>query len=273
MNRTLLRAAAAALLLGATPAVGMSQHHHTKDVKLHINTRWSECAFQLDPSLTPAAWRRFTEEAGLVAYLRPLADARPMGAGSVEVSLLQWATAIDDADPAWNDTFVHPHDTHWLKEGDRLPFPALMVRAGMNDRMDIGAFFTKNPESNYGFYGGQLQYNFVNDEKRGWAASGRTSFVSLFGPEDLDLTVIGLDFLASWTFPVNGWLTVSPYAGMSSYLSYAHEKSTVVDLGDEIVPGSQTMLGAVAQVSRTRLAVELSSARVRTLSFKVGVGF
>lgn len=148
-----------------------------------------------------------------------------------------------------------------------------MVRAGLNDRMDVGAYFTENPESNYGFYGGQLQYNIVNNEKRGWAAAGRTSFVSLFGPEDLDLTVIGLDFLASWTFPVNGWLTVSPYAGTSSYLSHGHEKSAVVDLGDEIVPGSQAMLGAVAEVSRTRLAVELSSAKVRTLSFKVGVGF
>lgn len=121
MNRTLLRAAAAALLLATTPAVGMAQHHKAKDIKLHVNTKWSECAFQLDSSLTPAAWRRFTEEAGLVAYLRPLTDARPMGAGRVEVSLLQWATAIDDAAPAWNDTFVHPYDTHWPRTGRGLP--------------------------------------------------------------------------------------------------------------------------------------------------------
>jgi hypothetical protein len=148
MNRNLLGAAAAALALVATPMAGTAQNQ-MKDVTLHINTRWKECAFQLDPSLTKAAWRRFTEEAGLVAYLRPLADARPLGRGAVEVSLLQWATAIDDTDPAWNDTFVHPNETHWLKDGDRLAFPGVMVRAGVSDRTDVGAYFSKNPESNY----------------------------------------------------------------------------------------------------------------------------
>jgi hypothetical protein len=271
MNRNLLSAAAAALVLLANPAAGTAQHPQ-KNITLHINTRWDECAFQLDPALTQDAWRQFTEEAALVAYLRPLTDARPLGAGRVEVSLLQWATAIDDSDSAWNDTFVHPHETHWLMDGDRLAFPGLMVRVGVSDRMDLGGYVTKNPESNYGFYGGQLQYNIVNDQKREWAGSGRMSFVSLFGPEDLKLTVLGLDFIASKTFPVNRLLSVSPYVGISSYLSYSREMSPVVDLDDEIVPGSQAMIGAVADVSRMRLAVELSSARVQTLSFKVGVG-
>ena len=272
MNRNLLGAAAAALALVVTPMAGTAQHHK-KDVTLHINTRWDECAFQLDPALTPAAWRRFTEEAGLVAYQRPLADARPLGAGTVEVSLLQWATAIDDTDPAWNDTFVHPDETHWLKDGDRLPFPGLMVRAGVSDRTDLGAYFSKNPESNYGFFGGQLQHAVVNDTKRGLAASGRMSFTSFFGPEDLDLAVLGLDFLASWTFSVTRRLTLSPYAGTTSYLSHSHEKSPVVHLRDKYVPGSGHMLGAVAALSRTRLAVEVSSAKVQTLSFRVGVSF
>jgi len=272
MYRHLLRAAMAALVLVAGPEAGAAQHPK-KDIKLHINTKWSECAFQLDSSLTQGAWRQFTEEAGLVAYPRPLADARPLGAGTVEVSLLQWATAVDDADPAWNDTFVHPDATHWLMDGERLPFPGLMVRAGVTDRMDVTGYFSKNPESNYGFYGGQLQYGVLQDTAKGWAVSGRMGFNSLFGPADLDLTVLGLDLPASWTFGVTDRLTISPYAGISNYLSHAHEKSAAVRLGDEIVPGSQSMIGAVAQISKARLAVEFSSARVRTRSFRVGVSF
>ncbi|HSG07434.1 MAG TPA: hypothetical protein VLA36_03685 [Longimicrobiales bacterium] len=272
MKPEFLGAAAAALVLFATPVVGSAQHHR-KDITLHINTRWEECAFQLDPALTQEAWRQFTEEAALVAYLRPLTDARPLGRGRVEFSLLRWATAIDDSESAWNDTFVHPYEDHWLMEGDRLAFPGLMVRVGVSDRMDIGGYLTKNPKSNYGFFGGQIQHNIINDQKRGWAAAGRMSFVSLFGPEDVELTVLGLDVLASRTLPVNGWLTVSPYVGGSSYLSYSQEKSEVVDLDSEYVPGNQVMIGAAAEVYRTRLAVEVSSARVQTLSFKVGVGF
>jgi hypothetical protein len=272
MNRKSLGAAAAALVLIATPMAGSAQHPK-KDITLHVSTRWEECAFQLDPALTQDAWRQFTEEAALVAYLRPLTDARPLGAGRVEFSLLQWATDIDDADAAWNDTFVHPHEEHWLMEGPRLAFPGAMVRVGVSDRMDLGGYVTKNPKSNYGFVGGQIQHNIINDQKRGWAGAGRMSFVSLFGPEDVELTVFGLDVLASKTIPLNDWLTVSPYVGGSSYLSFSQEKSDVVDLDGEIRPGNQAMIGAVAEVYRTRLAVEVSSAQVQTLSFKVGVGF
>lgn len=272
MNRLLLRAAAAVLLVVATPLAGTAQHQK-KNIKLHISTEWEECAIQLDSTLTQEAWRRFTGEAALVAYFRPLTDARPMGTGRWEVSLLQWATAIDDASSAWNDTFVHPYDTHWLIEGSRLAFPGVMVRAGVSDRTDVGAYFTKNLKSNYGFVGGEVQQNVINDRKRGWAGAVRLSSVTLFGPRDVELTVLGLDLLASKTFPVTGWLTVSPYVAGSSYLSFSWENSDVVNLDSEIVPGSQGMIGAVAEIYRARLAVEVSSARVHTLSFKVGVAF
>lgn len=49
---------------------------------------------------------------GLVAYFRPLASARPLGARRIELAILQSATRIDDADAAWNDTFSHPDSTH-----------------------------------------------------------------------------------------------------------------------------------------------------------------
>ena len=76
--------------------------------KLHVNPRWKECSFQLDSSLTQAAWRRFSREAGLAIYFRSLDDARPVAKGKFEISALQWQTKIDDKASAWNDTFVHP---------------------------------------------------------------------------------------------------------------------------------------------------------------------
>jgi hypothetical protein len=269
MKRIFLPVAAAAAIVAAHPGAGSAQ----KNVTLHINTRWDECAFQLDPALTQDAWRRFTEEAGLVAYLRPLTDARPLGRGHFEMSLLSWGTAIDDTAPAWNDTFVHPHETHWLIDGSRLSFPGVQVRAGVTDRIDVGGYLTKNPNSNYGFWGGQIQYAILYDETSGWAVAGRMSAVSLYGPEDLDLAVYGLDFVASRAFPVASWVTLSPYAGVSSYASRSHEKSPVVQLEDEWGTGSQAMLGAEARISRARLALEFSTARVNTRSFKVGVAF
>jgi len=242
-----------------------------RTVTLHVNPRWKECSFQLDSSLTQSAWHQFTQEAGLVSYFRPLSDAAPMGRGQFELSALQWKTGIHDSDPAWNDTFVHPDSTHWLFEGDGLKFPGLMVRAGITDRTDAGVYFTKNPGANYGFYGGQLQRNFFHDAGSGWAASARMSFMSLYGPKDVAFSVYGLDLLASKRYGLSSWASVSPYIGTSTYLSRAHEKSSVVDLRDENALGVQGMIGAAAHVSVATLGMEYSVARVRSFSLKVGV--
>lgn len=277
MKRSNLMTAALAMAIALAPSTGGAQvHQHSPGNGagpiLHVNSRWKECSIQLDAALTQAAWRQFTEEAGLVAYFRPLIDARPMGKGNFELSLLQWETRIDDHDAAWNDTFVHPDSTHWLFEGSGLKFPGLSARAGVSDRTDVGVYFTKNPNANYGFFGGQVQHNLVGGATGDWAASARLSFSSLYGPEDVDLTVIGWDMVASKDFAVTSWAAVAPYVGFSSYLSMSREKSAVVDLDNEYRGGSQAMAGAVLKVSGVRLAMEYNQSKVNSISMKVGFG-
>jgi hypothetical protein len=257
--------------------LGLAQghsHDHDHDVELHVNSRWKECSFQLDPSLTQDAWHQFTSEAGLVAYFRPLTDAKPMGAWNFEVSVLQWSTAIDDTEAAWNDTFVHPDSVHWLTEGHSLAFPGLTARIGISEKVDVGFYFTKNPNANYGFWGAQLQYNLINDLERKWSAAARVNYTRMFGPEDLNLNVYGLDAVVSKEFRIHSdWAFIAPYAGVSTYLSSAHETTSKVDLDDENVLGGQAMVGAVLKLSIARLGVEYNFAKVNTLSFKVGVAF
>lgn len=241
---------------------------------LHLTNRWKECSIQLDPSLSKGAWRQFTQEAGLVAYFRPLTDARPMGKGKFELSALQWQTAIDDHQSAWNDTFVHPNSTHWLTEESGLAFPGLTLRAGVTDRIDVGGYFTKNPDANYGFYGGQVQFSLAGNRSSDWAAAARVSAVSLYGPDDVNLSVYGVDLLTSKDYTLSPrWLTISPYAGVSTYMSSSHEKSAVVSLSDEHVMGAQAMVGAVAKVSVLRIGMEYNTAKVHSRSLKIGVAF
>lgn len=273
MQRLHLISAAVALAtaIGSAPAAAQT-HDHDHLPTLHVNPRWRECSFQLAPSLTRDSWRQFTREAGLVTYFRPLADAKPMGKGKFEVSALQWQAGIDHHDDAWNDTFVHPDSTHYLFDGSRLPIPGLMVRAGVGERTDVGLYFTRNPGANYGFFGAQVQRNLVGGGTQAWAAATRLSVTSLFGPDDLDFAVIGWDVVASREIRLNRWAALSPYAGVSSYLARAHEKSAVVDLKDEYEGGSQAMVGAVLELSGVRLAMEYNRASVNSVSFKVGFG-
>jgi hypothetical protein len=271
MQRISLTTAAVALATAISSAPVAAQHHHDGPT-LHVNPRWRECSFQLAHSLSRDSWRQFTREAGLVTYFRPLADAKPMGKGKFEVSMLQWQSGIDHHDDAWNDTFVHPDSAHYLFEGSRLKIPGLMVRAGVGEKTDVGLYFTKSPGANYGFVGGQVQRNLVGGASGEWAAAVRASFTSLYGPEDLDFAVIGWDVVASREIRLNRWAALSPYAGVSSYLARAHEKSAVVDLKDEYEGGSQVMVGTVLELSGVRMAMEYNRASVNSVSLKVGFG-
>jgi hypothetical protein len=267
-NQLITGAVAIAIAVIQTPAAAQG----TGKPHLHANGKWDECSIQLAPTLTQRAWRQFTQEAGLVAYFRPLAGAEPLGRGRFDLSMVQWETAIDDAEPAWNDTFVHPDSGHYLFEGNGLKFPGLMLRAGVSAGTDVGVYVTKNPKANYGFFGGQLQRRLTGGDDGRWDASARVSFVSLYGPEDVDLTVYGMDLVASRKLTLTPWAKLSPYVGVSGYLSTSHEKTTAVALADERVAGGQAMTGVVLQLSKARIAAEYNVAKVRTISLKVGIG-
>jgi hypothetical protein len=245
-----------------------------QEPKLHVNPRWKECSFQLDPSLTQSAWHQFTREAGLVTYFRPLTDAKPMGAKKFELAILKWETGIDDNDDAWNNTFVHIDSTHYLFEGPRLAFPGLTFRMGVTDKMDVGLYFTKSIGANYGFYGGQIQYNLINDVDKKRSVSARANFTSIFGPQDFKFSVYGIDLIASKEFPLYlNWLSVAPYVGVSTYLSSSHETSDLVNLKNENIAGGQAVVGAVVKAKAVRLGAEYNFAKVNSLSFKIGVSF
>lgn len=234
---------------------------------LHTNDHWKECALVLDPGLTREAWRQFVSELGLVTYFRPLASAEPMGRRKFEIALVNAGTRIDPSDAAWNDTFSHPDSTHWLFEGDALYIPGLTARAGITDRLDVGAYYTRAIGANYGFVGGQLQYNLSNDSRRHLATAARVSAVRLFGPDDVEATTYGLDLLVSREFS-----RFSPYAGVSGYMAHARETTPKVDLEPERAFGVQAMVGMAVRVSVLRLGAELNVAKVPGVSFKVGFG-
>ena len=251
---------------------GVANYASAQHAHLHVDSKWDECSFQLDPSLTQSEWHQFAAEAGNVVYFRPLADAKPMNPGKFELAILQWNTKIDENDNAWNNTFVHPDSSHWLIDGPELPFPGLTLRAGITSKIDAGIYWSERPGANYGVWGAQVQYNFWNDTTRDFSASTRINFSSLYGPDDLNLDVYGVDLLASKEFKLySNWLSVAPYAMVSPFLSHAHEKTDAVDLNDENLFGLQGAVGAVAKIKFVRLGVEYNFARVNTFSYKVGV--
>jgi len=234
---------------------------------LHVNDTWDNCAMVIDPSLTQEAWHQFVAEAGLVAYFRPISSAKPLGPRNFELAVMQWGTMIDDSDPAWNDTFSHPDSTHWLFDGNALMIPGLMLRMGLTQRVDVGAYWTTAPDSNYGLLGGHVRYGLWNDLDSGLAAAGRVSALTIYGPEDMGVNVYGLDFVVSKDVS-----RFSPYVGVGGYWSRGHETTSKVDLEDESVLGLQGTVGVTVPIWVLRLGGEFNVSRVPGYSFKLGFG-
>ncbi len=271
MTRPLASAFVLAAALTSLSSVALAQGGH--NVTLHINPRWKQCSFQIDPALTQAAWHQFTGEAGVVTYFRPLADAAPMGTGRFELSLLQWQTGIDDEDAAWNDTFVHPDSTHWLFEGSGLAFPGLTARLGVAARTDVGIYFTKAIQANYGFYGAQVQQNLLHDSDKNWAGAVRLSFVRMYGPADLAFSVHSAELVTSKKYSLfSNRIALSPYAALGASLSRSHEKTAAVALEDESVWGAHGTFGVLARYGVASLGVEYGVARVQSFSIRLGFG-
>jgi hypothetical protein len=89
----------------------------------------------------------------------------------------------------------------------------------------------------------------------------------VFGPEDVDASTYGLEFVVSRFFS-----RFEPYVSVSGYLSHARETTSKVDLESENAFGAQATVGVVAEVSALRLGIEYHAARVPGASVKVGVG-
>ncbi len=255
---------------------------YAHDIDLHVSDKWDECAMQLDPSLTQGAWHQFTREAGIMAVYNPITSAKPLGKWNFDIGLTQSLYFIDDTDSAWNDTFVHPTSGHWLFGKDSgksdnvtnshtgslhaLGLPLPLVRMGVTDLVDVGFYYMPAPGSNYGFLGGQVQYNFLNDTEKNLAAAVRLSAGQITGVKDFGLGSYSVDVVASKDIS-----RFSGYAGLSAYLVRSHETTSAVDLDNENVFGLQGNLGVTALFfSHLKIGAQLTVGALTFPSIVIG---
>lgn len=234
--------------------------------ELHVNHRYKECAMILDPSLTQGQFHKFTREAAQVFTFKLMSPAEPLGAKKFQVGIDYSITRINDADPAWNNTFSHPHETHEL--GDQLAFPKLFARIGVSDRMDVGFYYTTNSQANYGFMGGEVKYALFLQPEKPWAMAVRTTYATLLGVEDVNFHLLGVDLSASKKIGV-----LTPYLGIGANLGRAIETTSKVNLHNETVLTPRGIIGSQLSLSFFTLTAELDVAAVSTLSLRTGLRF
>jgi hypothetical protein len=182
------------------------------------------------PQLTQDAFGRFVREFGSVSAFKQAAPPAPLGRGGISLGLEYVFFSVDEASAAWNDTFAHPAADHWL--GSDKSLPMLRLRVGVTDDVEVGAFFSENPNANYGWLGLEAKYAVLeqrDDVPVTLAVRGaytKTLFVT-----DMNMHALTADVSVGRTF----WNVLTPYLAVGGDAVLAKETSDAVELKNEYV--------------------------------------
>lgn len=252
-----------ALVLFLFVSVSYAQSE-SNDVYWHIDPSVKSCSMVIDPSLTQAQWERFTKQVSAILTFKSLGSAEPLGKMSFRINIDDSYTPIDQHDLAWINTFTHPDENCPL--GDAITYPTVRARMGVSDNMDIGASWTTALDANYGMAGGEFKYRFLQESEKLPAAAVRASVSILTGVPDYDLSVYGIDLMASKRIA-----TLTPYIGLRESLAIGTETTSKVDLDRESLIITQGYGGVSYSIWMLNLAAEYNVSSVNTFAVAIGL--
>ncbi len=243
---------AAMVLVLLPPAIALGGAY---DPNLNVDPSLDDCSVKFAPDLTQAAYRRFVREFGSVSAFKQGSPPMTLGQWRVSVDVEEIFFSVAEKSAAWNDTFAHPDAYHPL--GSSKAFPKLRLRAGVADDLEVGAFYTTNPNANYGWVGVEAKYGIL-EQRDGTPISlaVRGAYTKTLYVHDMDMHAATADVSIGRTF----WNVLTPYVGVGSDAVLARETSPVVNLKTEalVVPHAtagfevrtwHVAIGAEAQLS------------------------
>lgn len=243
-------------------------HALAADPPLHVDPSLETCEVQFAPELSQSAFRRFTGEFGSVSAFKQGGPPNTLGRWGVSLGLEYIMLWVDDHSDAWNDTFYHPDPEHDL--GSRQAYPKLKLRVGVTDDTDLGMFFTKNPESNYGWLGIDVKHALMRQSQdMPVTLSVRGAYTKTLFVSDMDMHDVGADVVVGRTF----WNTLTPYAGVGGDVVLARETSKRVDLDTEVVPVPHALVGTEVKFWHVALGAEAQYGAIPSLQLMASAVF
>ena len=258
----------ALVVLSIAPASALAHNgSHAEDPNLHVDPTVKECEVRFDARLTQEAFRRFAREFGSVSAFKQGAAPNTLGKWHVSVGLEYMSFGVEEKADAWNDTFV-PDKTHEL--GSRQAFPKFKVRLGVTDDTDLGIYFTRNPESNYGWIGFDVRHALLKQgTEMPVTLSLRGAYTKTLFVSDMDMHALSAGASVGRTF----WNVVTPYFGVGADAVLARETASTVDLRTEATFSPHAFAGVEVAFWHLALGVEAQLAGNPSAQAQVSVVF
>ncbi|MBI5746149.1 MAG: hypothetical protein HZA13_04010 [Nitrospirae bacterium] len=196
-----------------------------------------------------------TEELGLsVAYV-PLAPAENLGITGIDVGVE--FTAVDIDEDLFRGVMSDPPG--------QLVFPRLHIQKGLPFGIDLGAIYSRVPNSNISLAGGEIKWAILTGTAATPALALRASYTRLIGISSLDLETFGADLSIS-----KGILFLTPYAGIGQVLIKA--SSDLVGLEDT-ASKTRGFLGLKASLLPLSIVGEYDISEVSSFSLRLNISF
>jgi len=216
------------------------------------------------PDIANSTFKDIVKEAGMLTAYRGIAPAEPQGLTGFDIGVEASAIKLDTG--KWDQV---------LKDGDAPSYivvPKLHLRKGLPFGIDVGASYTKIPQSNIEVFGGEVQYAILDGGVALPALAVRGHYSQLLGVNDLDLKAYGADAVIS-----KGFLMVTPYLGAGVVRvdgKYAGNDTLIkANLDDQSETLPRVFGGVQLSLALLRLTVDAEYSEVPVYTAKLSLGW
>lgn len=174
--------------------------------------RADDISFQT--GMTQSYFKDFSKELGAVLSYKTLSPAEPLGILGFDVGLEVTAIDINEGADYWKLA---------AKNSDVPGFvllPKIYARKGLPFGIDVGAIYSKVPDSNISLLGAEVKYSILKGSIATPAVAVRGTYTQLLGVDQLDFKTYGADVSIS-----KGFLNLTPFGGIGAVWTSSEAKN------------------------------------------------
>jgi len=236
-----------------------------EDPPLHVDPSVEDCEVHFSPELTQPAYARFVREFGSASAFKQMGTPEVVHRRGISVAIEYMRFRVDEHADAWNDTFTHPDPMHYL--GSDKDIPKLKLRVGIGGHTDLGAYYSMNPMSNFGWIGIDAKHAFLRQgPDMPLTLSVRGAYTKTLFIDDMDMHAVSADVSVGRTFRYR----ITPYLGAGTDAVLARETSSVVDLDTEYQVAPHAFAGLEVAVRHLTIGAEAHYATIPSAHAQVG---
>ena len=208
---------------------------------------------------TNTAFRALSEDLGAALSYKGMIPSEPLGIIGFDIGVAVSQTKLANASKYGaafdNETSIY--------------LPTVRAHKGLPFGIDVGVAYSKVPDSNIKYVGGELRYALMDGGITMPAIAVRGSMSKLSGVDDLDFSTKGLDISIS-----KGFLMLTPYLGVGKVWVNSDAKFTAPVIDNQSFSMNKSYVGLGINLLLVNLNIEADKTGDATsYSAKVGLRF